>query len=307
MLYVGGDGESTALRDAAAVESITVAADADEAADAVTGDGHDCVVCTDRGDGVAPVDALERVRESDPAVPVLLYVFDGSEALAAAAIDAGVTNYVRADAADEDALVSAVVDAARSYRAEQDVAMLNDLARNVYERITDAFFALDRDWRFTYLNREAEDLLEVTAERIVEENIWEVFPDAVGTPFYREFHRAIATQEPVTFEQSFGPLEKHFEVRAFPSADGLSIHFRQTDDDGAPGREHLLELTGVLSHDLDDSIDAARDALADARARHPEDERLDDVADALDRMDALVAHTITLANEEDYSTPNSTR
>ncbi|GAD51457.1 two-component hybrid sensor and regulator [Halarchaeum acidiphilum MH1-52-1] len=267
----------------------------------------DCIACEDRLTGIDAIGVLRLVRDTDPAIPFVLYALDGSESLAADAISAGVTDYVRADGDDGlDRLIETLVSASRRYRAEQDVALLNDLARNVYERITEAFFALDREWRFTYINQEAENLLEVTAERIVGENIWEVFPESVGSTFYTEFHRAIATQDPVTFEESFGLLDKHFEVRAYPSEDGLSIHFRQTVAGESTRGDHLMELTSLLSYDLADSIDNARAALTATRASHPEVDGLDDVEAALDRMDDLVNHSVTLASEENYSTTNST-
>ncbi|GGN16295.1 PAS domain-containing protein [Halarchaeum nitratireducens] len=311
VLYVGDGADGSRVRELDASPEITeVVTEPDGASVADTLSEHDvdCIACESGFSDVDALGVLRLVREADPAVPFVLYATGGDEKLAADAISAGVTDYVRADAEESfDRLVETLVSAARRYQAEQDVALLNDLARNVYERITDAFFALDRDWRFTYINQEAENLLEVTAERLVGQNVWEVFPESVGSTFYTEFHRAIAIQEPVTFEESFGPLDKHFEVRAYPSEDGLSIHFRQTVAGESTRGDHLMELASVLSYDLADSIDNARVALDSVQASNPGIDGLDDVEDALDRMDDLVTHSITLANEWDYSTTNSTR
>ncbi|GGM64470.1 PAS domain S-box-containing protein [Halarchaeum rubridurum] len=310
VLYVGdhADGKRARALDAtAAVAGVVTAPDGASVVDALSEHDVDCIACEDGLAGIDALGVLRLVRDADPAIPFVLYATDGDEKLAADAISAGVTDYVRADEEESlDRLADTLVSAARRYQAEQDVALLNDLARNVYERITDAFFALDRDWRFTYINQEAENLLEVTAERIVGENVWEVFPESVGSTFYTEFHRAIATQNPVTFEESFGPLDKQFEVRAYPSEDGLSIHFRQTVAGESTRGDHLMELTSVLSYDLADSIDNARAALDSAQSSNPDIDDLDDVEAALDRMDDLVNHSITLANEGDYSTTNST-
>jgi signal transduction histidine kinase len=51
-------------------------------------------------------------------------------------------------------------------------------------------------------------------------------PAAVGTTFYEEYTRAMESQEPVTFEEWFEPLDTWFDVRAFPSESGLSVYFR---------------------------------------------------------------------------------
>ncbi|WP_435095714.1 PAS domain-containing protein [Halarchaeum sp. P4] len=311
VLYVGGgsdDERASDLADFDDVAEVETVEDGSAVVDVLSEREVDCIVCEDGRDGIGAVGVLRLVRDTHPAIPVVLYVSNGSEELAANAISADVTDYIRADDRDSlTELADTLVSASRRYRAEQDVALLNDLARNVYERITDAFFALDRDWCFTYINEEAESLLEVSADRVIGENVWEVFPEAVGSTFYTEFHRAIATQNPVTFDETFDPLDKHFEVRAYPSEDGLSIHFQQTVAGETTRGAHLMELTNVLAYDLEDSIENARAALNATRASHPEVEGLEDVEAALNRMDDLVTHSITLAREEDYSTTNSTR
>ncbi|MGZ8491537.1 MAG: PAS domain-containing protein, partial [Gemmatirosa sp.] len=51
----------------------------------------------------------------------------------------------------------------------------------VLERITDAFFALDGHWRFTYVNDQAQRLLARTREELLGRCVWDEFPDAVGS------------------------------------------------------------------------------------------------------------------------------
>ncbi|MCD2199605.1 PAS domain-containing protein [Halobacterium sp. KA-4] len=260
----------------------------------------DCIAVEHAADGTDGLQVLRLVRDTDPAVPVVVYEAANADSIASSAISLDVTEYVRhGDEGDPlVALADACHDAAASYRAEQDVAMLNDLARNVYERITDGFFALDRDWRFTYVNSAAEEILEVDAEDVIGENVWEAFPGAVGTSFYTEYHRAMAAQEPVTFREYFQPLEKTFEVRAFPSEDGLSVHFRTVvEDEDIQRGDHLLELTNLLSSDLHESIDVLRDDLAAARAATGETPELASAMESLDRMEALVNYSIRLASE----------
>ena len=100
-----------------------------------------------------------------------------------------------------------------------------DLAE-IIERITDAFFAVDGDWRFTYVNRRAEPLLRRAPSELVGRVLWEEFPQAVGTRFWDEYHRAMRDGSPVNFVEHFAPLDRWFEVSAYPGADGLSVYFR---------------------------------------------------------------------------------
>jgi len=96
----------------------------------------------------------------------------------------------------------------------------------VFERITDAFFALDLEWHFLYLNGEAETLLQQNRADLLGKNVWEAFPAAKSTNFYYQYHHAIQTQTPTIFVEYYEPLETWFEVHAYPSETGLSIYFR---------------------------------------------------------------------------------
>lgn len=291
---------------------VTGVPDAAAALDTLSAVEADCVAvehsATDEHPdaGTDALHVLGLVRDIDPAVPVVILEAADASAVASDAISLDVTEYVVENARDDPlaALAQACLDTASTYRAEQDVAMLNDLARNVYERVTDGFFALDRDWRFTYINDAAQDILDVDAEKVIGENVWEAFPGAVGTDFYTEYHRAMAAQEPVTFREYYHPLEKTFEVRAFPSENGLSVHFRTVvDDEDEEVSDHLIELTDLLSADLLESIDAlrtdlerARTAVAEADGYEPPEE-LDEALDSVERMESLVNYSIRLASE----------
>jgi PAS domain S-box-containing protein len=114
--------------------------------------------------------------------------------------------------------------------AEEKIIQLNERSRNILESINDAFFALDADWNFTYLNNQAEVLLKRTREEILGKNIWEEFSAAVGTTFHTQYYKAFDEQTTVTFEEFYPPLDAWFEVRAYPSATGLSVYFHNIDE-----------------------------------------------------------------------------
>src|SRR5215204_7471473 len=100
----------------------------------------------------------------------------------------------------------------------------------IFESITDAFFALDKEWRFTYLNSEAEKLLNRGKEELLGNNIWEELPKSVGSTFYLEYRRALAKGVMVEFEEYYPPLETWVAVRAYPSKSGLSVYFRDINE-----------------------------------------------------------------------------
>ena len=102
-----------------------------------------------------------------------------------------------------------------------------DRLARLLETMSDAFFSLDPDWCFTFVNPEAEKLLGKPADQLVGRSIWEEFPDAVGSTFEQEYRGAAGTGEPTTFESYYPPLSSWFEVRAWPTPDGLSVYFHE--------------------------------------------------------------------------------
>lgn len=95
----------------------------------------------------------------------------------------------------------------------------------VFERITDAYVALDRDWRYTYLNAKACDFFGRRAEDMIGRLIWTEFPEGIGHPFQHAYEQAMAEQRPLQIEAFYPPYNRWFENRIYPSANGLTIYF----------------------------------------------------------------------------------
>ena len=115
-------------------------------------------------------------------------------------------------------------------RALEERAETTERLENTLERIGDGFFALDDDWRFTYVNERAARLLDRDPEALVGENVWAAFPDALGRKYERNYRRAMERQEAVSFEDYYEPLDLWTEVNAYPSAAGLSVFFTDVTD-----------------------------------------------------------------------------
>jgi len=119
--------------------------------------------------------------------------------------------------------------AARVLGAAYDTTAVQDgearVAR-VLEAMPTAFFHLDPRWRFTYVNQRGRELLGAVSGDLVGHEMWELFPDAVGSDFETHYRRAVETGEPVEFEAWYPPpLDRTYEVRAWPTPDGLSVYF----------------------------------------------------------------------------------
>ncbi|HYL43670.1 MAG TPA: PAS domain-containing sensor histidine kinase [Ktedonobacteraceae bacterium] len=128
----------------------------------------------------------------------------------------------------------------------------------ILERITDGFVAIDQQWRYIYINHRTEELLGIRREELLGKIVWEVYPEAVGTLFYRKYHEAMALQQPIEFEEYYPPSKRWYALHIYPSAEGLSIYYTDITDQKADQKylQHLASLTehitdALISVDMD--------------------------------------------------------
>ena len=151
-------------------------------------------------------------------------------------------------------------------RAEGDLREREAFIGGVFGSITDGFFAVCKDWRFTFANDEIVRRFGRRREGIVGGHIWELFPDAVGNEAYINLHRAMADRVAVEYEIFYPPLQRWFLDKAFPTSDGgLAVFTRDiTERKGADDRLRQSEarlrrvfesnVVGMIRWDLDRSL-----------------------------------------------------
>lgn len=100
----------------------------------------------------------------------------------------------------------------------------------ILESITDAFFAVDLDWRFTYVNGRAEKLLGRSREELLGRVLWEVLPGVSDSVLGRGYRKAIQDRTKVELEEFSPGHEKWFHIHAYPSDAGLAVYFQDVTD-----------------------------------------------------------------------------
>jgi PAS domain S-box-containing protein len=99
------------------------------------------------------------------------------------------------------------------------------------ETMPAAFCLLDTQWRFRYVNAEAERLMNRRRDDIVGESLWDSFPHLSGSLIEETYRAAVATGRPMTFETEHrGARAGWVEVRVWPGPDGLAVYVLDATD-----------------------------------------------------------------------------
>ncbi|MFT3934304.1 MAG: PAS domain S-box protein [Chitinophagaceae bacterium] len=96
----------------------------------------------------------------------------------------------------------------------------------IFERITDGFVAFDKNWRYTYINKKAGELIRQDPASMIGKNVWEEFPAAVGSSTYNIFNDAMTRQEYLYNTDYYPPLDLWQENHVYPSPDGISVFIK---------------------------------------------------------------------------------
>ena len=99
---------------------------------------------------------------------------------------------------------------------------------DILESITDAFFALDTRWRFTYLNQRAEQFFKSSRRRyLLGQNLWYEFPENAGDLVFKTVSSGpVPSATDIRFEEFLKSTQSWYEVHVYPTQEGLAVYFQ---------------------------------------------------------------------------------
>jgi len=115
---------------------------------------------------------------------------------------------------------------------ETDTFSLPDSSPNeVLGRVDEAVCALDDEWRFTFVNGKAATMLEHTPDGLLGENIWEAIQEIDDSIVGEKLRESMDTQEVIRFDHYDDSQERWFQIRLYPSEDGVTACFYDITDE----------------------------------------------------------------------------
>ncbi|MEY2519544.1 MAG: hypothetical protein QOF24_1303 [Verrucomicrobiota bacterium] len=133
---------------------------------------------------------------------------------------------------------------------------------NILEKTTDGFFAVDSEWKLTYVNAEAERMVGRKRDELLGGLLWERFPELIGSVSQANYEKVMADKVAIEFESSDANGKLWHEIHAYPSNGGISVFFRDISERKKIESERLttskLEslgtLAGGIAHDLNNIL-----------------------------------------------------
>lgn len=126
---------------------------------------------------------------------------------------------------------------------------VQEQSRQILDSISDAFMAVDTDWRFTYVNRQAERLLTRTPGDLLGHTIWDAFPGLIGSSFERAYRRAAEDRESSSLTDYYPNHGRWYEVHVYPADPGITIYLRDVTQRKCLEKQKD-DFLAVASHEL---------------------------------------------------------
>ncbi|SFL09058.1 PAS domain S-box-containing protein/diguanylate cyclase (GGDEF) domain-containing protein [Paenibacillus sp. 1_12] len=155
--------------------------------------------------------------------------------------------------------ISQIVDISKIKLAEKEISDLNDKNKNILDNISDAFYSLDEEWRFVYMNKEAEKHLGKKNEELKGKLLWQEVPKLDKTVYGSYFRNSLNQKTKVQFEEympaSEESDEKWIETHIYPTKEGLSVYFhdvtmRKLTEEKLKGSEAWFRMLADYSTDM---------------------------------------------------------
>ncbi|RDI70091.1 PAS domain S-box protein [Halopelagius longus] len=220
---------------------------------------------------------------------------------------------------DDNGVVVAIEDITaqkeRERQLEERKSELETELSEILGRISDAFFALDDEWRFTHLNERAAELFGLSQSGFVGRSFWEEFPERSDGRLWEEFCEAMETQAPVNFELYDERLEAWLEYNVYPSKSGLSIYIHDITERKEYQRkleesnERLEQFAYASSHDLQEPLRMVSSYLRLIENRYGDEldeegrEFLEFAVDGADRMRDMIRSLLKYSRVETRGEP----
>ena len=153
------------------------------------------------------------------------------------------------------------LDITATVRAEAEAEAANRKVLEILESISEAFFAVDQELVFTYVNGHAQQLAGRRAEQLVGRSLLQALPRSRFPELHSALERASSTRSPAEAEMIWPGLDAWMSVSVYPSSSGLSVFLRDIGE-RRRGEERQQLLMAELQHRVKNILAVVRSITA---------------------------------------------
>lgn len=176
---------------------------------------------------------------------------------------------------------------------------------DILESMTDCFFAIDDNWRFTYINRPGEIAFGRSRDEVLGNKITDMFK--LNDQALQHYHEVMNEKKSVTFEiLSELAGNKWIEISLYPKEDGLTCFFQDISSRKIAEEEMVrldrLNLVGQLAagigHEIRNPMTTVRgylQLLGEKRDFASQKETFALMISELDRANSIITEFLSLA------------
>lgn len=156
-------------------------------------------------------------------------------------------------------LQGALVDLSSVVREREERVAAEDALRSTLDQIDDGFAFFDEEFRYTYVNPAAEQVLGHSGDVLLGSVMWDVLPGSYESAFGASYRRAMAERARVNIRALYPPSGLWFESIAYPTRAGLAVYFRDVTAEEERNRE--LERLLAEAEAMASLLDASNEAM----------------------------------------------
>jgi PAS domain S-box-containing protein len=187
-------------------------------------------------------------------------------------------------------------------KANEELSKSRELIESILESITDAFCAVDTQWRLVYANKEAQRQFSRSKCELIGHSLFDFgFGDhSVKSQLIESMKR----RTPVRLEAKIPALGACFLINAYPTHDGMSIYFQDVTKEKSLEREmfrlerlHLVgEMAAGIAHEIRNPMTTVRGYLQLFRGKFSAfEQQIDMMLGELDRANSIITEFLGLA------------
>ncbi|HEY8910640.1 MAG TPA: PAS domain S-box protein [Desulfosporosinus sp.] len=138
---------------------------------------------------------------------------------------------------------------------EADLSQSNQQIADIIDNMSDGFYVLDHQWRFTYINKKAEEFMLKTRDELLGKVFWDMIPRARGTLLELNYQKVMDDSVSLAFEfLSVINKDTWYQMTVYPSQFGLSVYYKDVTERKL-AREKLIQSQQEMASILESMTD----------------------------------------------------